>query len=66
MATTVSPAFAQNWWSGNWGYGSDGDKDGLKRYEYNCPYDWNPQQEDADQDGYGDACDAYDDDATKH
>jgi hypothetical protein len=66
VATTVSPAFAQNWWSGYWGYGSDGDKDGFKRTDDNCPYDYNPDQTDTDQDGYGNACDAYDDDPTKH
>ena len=67
MAMTAAPAFAQNnWWSGYWGYGSDGDGDGFKRVNDNCIYVYNPDQTNTDGDGYGDACDAYPADPTKH
>ena len=67
MAMTAAPAFAQNnWWSGYWGYGSDGDGDGVKRVDDNCIYASNPLQEDADGDGYGDACDVYPADKLQH
>ena len=35
----------------------DPDEDGLCYLEDNCPYDWNPDQNDADMDEVGDACD---------
>jgi putative hemolysin len=37
--------------------GTDWDDDGIEDREDNCPYDYNPQQEDTDDDGTGDACD---------
>ena len=39
----------------------DSDGDGLEDNEDNCPLDANPNQEDADNDGSGDACDPDDD-----
>ncbi len=67
MAMTAAPAFAEkNWWTGSWGYGSDGDGDGVKRVNDNCIYVYNPDQTDTDRDGYGNACDPYPDDPTKH
>ncbi len=35
----------------------DEDGDGILRDDDNCPRDANPEQEDADDDGFGDACD---------
>ena len=35
----------------------DEDGDGIQRDDDNCPRDANPEQEDADEDGFGDACD---------
>ena len=74
MATTVSPAFGQNWWTGCWGYGTDCDHDGLKRYEDNCPYGVtvpgylgnSTDQTDNDGDGYGVPCDSDDTNPTVH
>ena len=39
----------------------DGDGDGVKNLQDNCPADINPQQTDTDQDGMGDVCDSDDD-----
>lgn len=36
----------------------DGDGDGIPDIQDNCPFVFNPNQNDFDQDGYGDACDA--------
>ena len=38
--------------------GTDIDADGIANFQDNCPFDSNPAQEDADDDGDGDACDA--------
>ncbi|MDP3917085.1 MAG: hypothetical protein Q8Q42_02240 [Nanoarchaeota archaeon] len=38
-------------------YGLDGDGDGLRDGEDNCPMDFNPDQEDDDGDGIGNVCD---------
>lgn len=35
----------------------DSDSDGLANAEDNCPFDYNPNQDDEDQDGIGDECD---------
>ena len=35
----------------------DSDEDGILRCDDNCPETENPEQEDLDEDGYGDACD---------
>ncbi|MEM6702013.1 MAG: thrombospondin type 3 repeat-containing protein [Acidobacteriota bacterium] len=40
----------------------DGDGDGTEDQADNCPLDYNPDQEDLDGDGQGDACDFDDDD----
>ena len=37
----------------------DSDDDGVNDDVDNCPDDYNPDQEDADSDGLGDACDSY-------
>ncbi len=42
----------------------DADEDGVADDEDNCPIDPNPNQEDTDQDGEGDACDVDDDNDT--
>lgn len=39
---------------------SDDDQDGLNDPEDNCPADYNPEQNDIDEDGAGDACDICD------
>lgn len=41
--------------------GKDADKDGVLDNVDNCKFTYNPFQEDADGDGYGDACDIYTD-----
>jgi hypothetical protein len=60
MAATVAPALAApgyGWGTGpTYGWGTDADKDGLKKYEDNCPNVYNPNQADSDGDGTGDAC----------
>jgi hypothetical protein len=37
-------------------YNSDLDEDGLLNHRDNCPYVYNPAQEDANNDGVGDVC----------
>ena len=39
----------------------DSDGDGVSDRPDNCPFDWNPEQEDAEADALGDACDPDDD-----
>ena len=41
--------------------GPDYDGDDIPDTTDNCRYDYNPDQSDTDQDGYGDACDNYND-----
>ena len=68
MAATVSPALAAPGGNGNdygwatgptYGWGTDADGDGLKKYEDNCPNYFNPNQEypyDYNGDGTKDSC----------
>jgi hypothetical protein len=74
VVVTAAPALAKpggnGWGYGyatgpTWGYGTDADGDGLKRYEDNCPNNHNTNQANRDGDGTGDACDPYPDDRTK-
>jgi len=37
--------------------GADGDGDGLSEFDDNCAAAYNPEQQDTDKDGYGNACD---------
>jgi hypothetical protein len=45
--------------SGPWCF-PDADEDGLRDGDDNCPYFFNPEQQDADGDGFGDGCDLCD------
>lgn len=60
---TAPVLFPEHEETGNEGFGgyeADYDEDGIQDDNDNCPKDANPEQEDADSDGIGDACEGKD------
>ena len=71
-------ATTYSWWGGSWDFGDmntlptinqartrDTDEDGKPDFVDNCRLTANPDQRDADGDQYGDACDAFKNNATE-